>query len=232
MTTKTTERVNLAAALAAFQAELPTVGKDAKATIPPKDGKSGYSYKYAGLGTVSEAVLPLLGKHGLSFSSKPTIADGRFVLAYALRHSSGEEDSGEYPLPDPTKVSAQGIGSAITYARRYCLLAVTGVSPDEDDDGASAPNASRQQVDWHDPEPTWNPHEQKDLREQYELDLRKAKTQDELGQEAARIQAAFRTKKISPAVSDHLLQVWAECRAELDGGGTDAGDRVAETVST
>jgi hypothetical protein len=81
-------------------------------------------------------VLPLLGKHGLSFSTKPTMVDGRFVLEYVLRHVSGQEDGGQWPLSVGTP---QQMGSAITYARRYALSAITGVAPDDsDDDGQAA----------------------------------------------------------------------------------------------
>lgn len=120
----------LAAALAAFQTELPHV--EAKET-----GDAGsYQYRYAGLGSVSKKILPLLGKHGLSFTSAPTLTDaGKFVLRYRLLHESGEEINGEYPL---SGANAQAQGSMITYARRYSLLAVTGVSPDQDDDDAAA----------------------------------------------------------------------------------------------
>lgn len=117
-------------ALAAFQLELPHV--EAKET-----GDAGsYQYKYAGLGSVSKIILPLLGKHGLSFTALPTVTDaGKFVLRYRLLHKSGQELGGEYPL---SGANAQAQGSAITYARRYSLLAVTGVSPDQDDDDAAA----------------------------------------------------------------------------------------------
>lgn len=135
-----TDHKSLAAALAAFQQELPKVNRDNQAVIPGKEGKQGYKYLYANLADVSAAVLPLLGKHGLSFSAKPTLtADGRFVLEYALRHASGEEDRGQWPLQSGS--NPQATGSAITYARRYALQAVTGVAPDEDDDdGAAAVN--------------------------------------------------------------------------------------------
>ncbi len=126
----------LAAALAAVQAKLPEVRKTETATVPMKSGGK-YSYTYADLADVSRAVLPLLGAHGLSFTCKPTINDGgRFVLAYSLLHAGGEREDGEYPLP--TSGTAQEIGSAITYGRRYVLCAVTGVAPDEDDDGSAA----------------------------------------------------------------------------------------------
>lgn len=126
-----TEYPSLAAALAAFQADLPTVHKGATGQVG-----QNRNYKYADLSDLNGAVLPRLGAVGLSFSAKPTVtADGRFILAYVLRHVSGDEDGGEWPLPEG---NSQAIGSALTYARRYCLQAVTGVAPDEDDDGRAA----------------------------------------------------------------------------------------------
>ncbi len=126
----------LALALAAVQADLPPIVKTERADV--RTDKGNYSYTYADLAAVSRAIMPKLGEHGLAFIAKPTRSpvDGSFVLAYALLHESGDRESGEYPLPD--KGTAQQIGSAITYARRYCLCAVTGVAPDDDDDGAAA----------------------------------------------------------------------------------------------
>jgi hypothetical protein len=125
----------LAVALAELQAQLPHVAKDETANVPTKSGGS-YRYTYADLADVSHAVLPLLGKLGMSFTSRPTLSEGRFVLVYELRHVSGESIGGEYPLPAPDRGSPQEIGGAITYARRYCLCAVTGVAPDNDDNDA------------------------------------------------------------------------------------------------
>lgn len=127
----------LAGALARVQEELPQVLKAETATIPGKEGKQGYKYSYADLAAVSRAILPILGKHGLSWVTKPTLLDGRFVLVYKLLHGpSGEVEEGVYPLPD--RGSPQDVGSAITYARRYCLCSVSGVAPDDDDDAAQA----------------------------------------------------------------------------------------------
>lgn len=136
MTAATEYPPSLAEALARFQADLPRVGKDKKANA------GTYSYAFADLADVVQAVSPALGRVGLSFSSRPTLTDdGRFVLAYALRHVSGDSDEGQYPLPDPSRMPPQQVGSAITYARRYSLCAVTGISPDEDDDGQNAARA-------------------------------------------------------------------------------------------
>lgn len=133
---------SLAAALAAFQAELPRIHKDAAAVLEGESKTTGkkftYGYRYAGLDNVVGIVLPLLGKHGLSFTAFPMLGDHGFVLHYQLMHATGGSLAGDYPLPDPTRTKPQAVGSAITYARRYALCAVTGIAPDEDDDAAEA----------------------------------------------------------------------------------------------
>ncbi len=132
----------LAKALAQVQANLPAIHKTQTANVKMKAG-GVYSYKYVDLAEISAQVLPLLAQAGLSWLTMPTL-DGmdRFVLQYELLHSSGESRSGTYPL---TAGTHQETGSAITYARRYCLCAVVGVAPDEDDDGAAAARAQRAQ---------------------------------------------------------------------------------------
>jgi hypothetical protein len=119
-------------ALAAFQAKIPKLDKRLTADM------GTFKNQYAPLEDVTAAVMPRLGEHGLSVSMRPTLNDdGKFVLAYMLKHASGEEESGEYPLPD--RGTSQQLGSALTYARRYILCAITGVAPGgEDDDGAAA----------------------------------------------------------------------------------------------
>lgn len=119
---------HIAAALAELQAQLPRIAKSETADT----GK--FKYSYAGLSQISEEILPLLAKLGMSFSCRPTLNDqGAFVLAYELLHVSGESKSGSWPL---SKGTPQDIGGQITYARRYCLCAVTGVAPGDDDDDA------------------------------------------------------------------------------------------------
>lgn len=126
----------LFAALAELQAHLPKIGKGNTADVKNAQGKKLYDYKYADLADVSQEMLPRLGALGLAFTSRPTMLDGNFVLAYSLTHVSGDREDGIYPLP--VSGTPQQVGSAITYARRYCLCAVTGVAPDSDDDDAAA----------------------------------------------------------------------------------------------
>lgn len=130
-----TEHKTLTAALAAFQAELPKVGKG---SVNPH-----FKSKYADLSDVVSVVLPALAKQGLAWMTMPTLEDGAFVLRYELRHTSGESVSGTYPLGGGND---QQKGSAITYARRYTLSSVTGIAPDEDDDGHAASQRPAQPV--------------------------------------------------------------------------------------
>lgn len=124
----------LAAALAAFQAEMPTVPKAHTATV--KSDKGSYSYTYAGLADVSEAAMPLLSKHGLSFVTLP----GQGVLTGFLLHSSGQSLTATLPISGATP---QQVGSSLTYMRRYLLGCMTGLVTDDDDDGQLAQTAPK-----------------------------------------------------------------------------------------
>lgn len=141
----------LRGALAYFQQHLPRVAKGETAVIEgtTKEGKPYTKrYDYAQLDDVSEAILTLLGKLGLSWSCMPTLRklEGenghRFVLEYELAHDTDPQvKTGIWPLPD--RANPQDVGTVITYARRYCLCSVTGVAPGgDDDDGARGREAA------------------------------------------------------------------------------------------
>jgi len=126
----------LAAALAAVQAELPPVLKNRTADT----GK--YTYDYADLADVNAAVLPALGRHGLAFAGFPGHDhDGKFGLRYYLLHSAGGWIEGFFELDD--KGGMQLVGGRITYARRYCLCAVVGVAAEDDVDAREDSGGSR-----------------------------------------------------------------------------------------
>lgn len=130
-----TETTSFAQAMATLQTRLPRIERDKTADV--KTDKAHYRYTYADLAQVTAKLLPVMGELGLSFIARPTLNEaGKLVLAYKLLHVSGEFESGEYPLP--TSGGPQQIGGAITYARRYCLCSVTGIAPEDDDDGAAA----------------------------------------------------------------------------------------------
>jgi hypothetical protein len=148
----------LAEALVAAQAELPlAIGKDA-------DGQIGTrQYRYLTLDKLIAETRPILQKHGLSIIQAPTTLARReqngetsLVPALATRlihttseavatfsHADGVSDGVtetiEYVMPlylsDKTM---QGLGSAITYARRYAWQSVLGIAAEEDTDGPAA----------------------------------------------------------------------------------------------
>jgi hypothetical protein len=158
------EHETLAAALAAFQAEVPKMSKDETAKVTGKNGETGapvkYTYGYAGLDQFVEIVEPVLGKHGLSVTSAPCWEDGRFVLVVTLLHEGGDERNGYWPLPDPSVrgVGPQDIGSAMTYGRRYVGWGLTGTFPGGiDDDGKQAQQAARDS--WETAQPARRPVE-------------------------------------------------------------------------
>ncbi len=102
--------------------------------------------KYADLAGVVEAVVPALNAAGVGVLQFPAF-DGELVhLTTTLLHESGASVTSTLAMR-PTKNDPQGVGSAVTYARRYSLLAMTGAAP-EDDDGnaASAPSRAPQRT--------------------------------------------------------------------------------------
>jgi len=127
----------LAAALVKASSELKPVVKD---RVNPH-----FKNKYATLDAITEAVRPILGKHGLTVLQGATVPETNagvltgFVLETMILHASGEWLTNGVFMPID-KASAQGAGSAITYGRRYGLAALLGLTSDEDDDGETATN--------------------------------------------------------------------------------------------
>lgn len=122
----TSEQINeLAAALAKAQAELENVSKDRE--------NPHFRSRYATLAGVLDEVRPKLAKQGISVVQMPVNGDGTSIgVVTRLLHSSGQWIEGAFYVA-PTKADAQGAGSALTYARRYSLMAVAGVGPEDDD---------------------------------------------------------------------------------------------------
>lgn len=136
------DTAKIAAALVAFQAEMPTVAKGKRAEVPTKSGGK-YTYTYADLADVTEAAMPILSKHGLAFVSCPRRTEqGGYEIVGTLLHTSGETLTGALPLSGGTE---QTMGSSITYQRRYLLGAMTGLITDDDDDGRLARDAHQRQ---------------------------------------------------------------------------------------
>jgi len=128
MNTQSENIGDLAAALAKAQAEVGTVHKDS--------ANPYFKSSYASLAAVWEATRPILSKHGLSIVQLPSHDESGYYVETMLMHGSGQWIKSRTYMK-PAKDDPQGIGSLISYARRYALQAVTMVCPD-DDDGEAA----------------------------------------------------------------------------------------------
>ena len=129
---------DLAAAFAAAQAEMPDITKGRTANV------GTYRYTYADLSDVLGALRPVLARHDL-FITQNVVSRANVVDVWTtIGHKSGQAyDFG--PMSFPAGGTPQTAGSAVTYARRYSLLAAVGLAT-EDDDGhaaAAAPKAPK-----------------------------------------------------------------------------------------
>jgi hypothetical protein len=127
----------LAAALSSAQGEFESIKK--------QQDNPFFKSKYADLASTLEAVQPALTKHQLAVIQSPsTDTEKKTVLVETmLLHSSGEWKSSIFEMP-VSDWKAQGIGSVVTYLRRYSISAVLNLAA-EDDDGNEASGRSTEQ---------------------------------------------------------------------------------------
>lgn len=97
---------------------------------------------YAGLDTVMEAAKEALNNYGIAVLQFPVHSDKGIGLETVLLHVSGQYIS-EVATTPLQKQDPQGVGSAITYLRRYGLCAALGIVADEDDDGNASAGEDR-----------------------------------------------------------------------------------------
>jgi hypothetical protein len=96
-----------------------------------------FKSRYADLSACVEAVIDSLHKNGFALLQKTHECETGVAVETILMHESGEQISGGILRVPASKLDPQGYGSALTYARRYSLMAVCGIAP-EDDDGNAA----------------------------------------------------------------------------------------------
>ena len=135
---------NLAKALTAFQSVVDGAKKSSSNPF--------YKSKYADLGEIWKTIREPLCANGLSIVQTGEMSDGELVhVETTLLHESGEYVSGTMSARVVQKldkntntvyVDPQGVGSAITYARRYGLSAILGIHQ-EDDDANEASNVGK-----------------------------------------------------------------------------------------
>jgi len=123
------EHINeLATALAVAQSELENASKNAN--------NPHFKSKYADLAEVLNTVRPVFASHGLSIVQMPSFEAGIASVETILMHKSGQWLSNTASAP-VGKQDAQGVGSVITYLRRYSVAAFSGIAQEDDDANAS-----------------------------------------------------------------------------------------------
>jgi hypothetical protein len=118
---------DLMTALAKAQGEIEGAKKDSQ--------NPHFKSNYADLASVMAAIREPLAKNGLAVTQWPRVIEGAVEIETILAH--GEQFISDVLWMPCAQMTAHGIGSAITYGRRYALMSVTGVAP-EDDDGNEA----------------------------------------------------------------------------------------------
>lgn len=103
-----------------------------------------FKSKYVPLDAVLDAIAEPLRSNGIAILQQTDVEDAQTILVTRLVHASGEWIAGRYPV-HPVKADPQGEGSALTYARRYALMALVGIAP-EDDDGNAATEAAHKAI--------------------------------------------------------------------------------------
>lgn len=133
--TATGSHRNIAAALAAAQSEMGRAKKSAK--------NPHFKNKYADLDSVCDAALPALNRHGIAVLQPLEAHGDAWVQITRFVHGDSGETM-ETPVPLIVgKNDMQGLGSAMTYARRYGLMALAGIAPEDDDGNAAAESVRR-----------------------------------------------------------------------------------------
>lgn len=94
--------------------------------------------RYADLAACVEAVIDALNANGIALVQRTHDSDNGVAVETLLVHESGETISGGILHVPAAKHDPQGYGSALTYARRYSLMAACGIAPEDDDANAAS----------------------------------------------------------------------------------------------
>jgi hypothetical protein len=97
--------------------------------------------KYADLSACIEAVVDSLNENGIMLMQKTHEVENGVMIETVFLHESGEEMSAGKLFMPATKFDAQGFGSALSYARRYSIMAACGIAPEDDDANSAVKSA-------------------------------------------------------------------------------------------
>lgn len=119
----------VSAALVMATAEIEVASKDSS--------NPHFGSKYADLTSIMEACRPALSKQSIVILQPPSCVEGAVTVATILLHKSGQWIASELSMR-PIDSKPQSVGSAITYARRYGLSGLLGLTADDDDGNAAS----------------------------------------------------------------------------------------------
>lgn len=103
-----------------------------------------YNYKYADLDKVMEAIRAPFAENGLAVMQMVgKLENNAITVTTLLTHKSGQYVSATTKMPVDLRKGAQGVGSAITYCRRYSLSAMVGIAQADDDGKQASENAPK-----------------------------------------------------------------------------------------
>lgn len=202
-------------ALGAVMEDVSAVGK--------KDRNTQQGYDFRGIDAVINAVGPAFRKHGiipaplkseakyrdvLTINGKPS-RECTVTVTYRFHGPAGDYIDCEVP-GESMDFGDKGAPKAMSVAYRIALLQVLCIPTHEPEPDAQSYERAAA--------PQWDPVEQELLFDGYKSEIEAAKTPEELGTVAKRMQGAVRAKEMSKATYDKLAQVGASRRAELNGG--------------
>jgi hypothetical protein len=102
-----------------------------------------FKSKYADLAACIEAVIGALNSNGIALIQRQHPNEGGVAIETVFVHESGESYSAGMLTVPAAKLDPQGYGSALTYARRYSLMAACGIAPEDDDGNAGSKTARK-----------------------------------------------------------------------------------------
>lgn len=187
--------------------------------------------KYADLSQCLEAVDEALLNNGIVLFQQTSLDESGVTVETVLLHETGQIiRSGPLHVPAQKK-DPQGFGSALTYARRYSLMATCGIAP-EDDDGENAMNSFRGPVDAQDvlgdtPEPknvTTSPKNAKNRASNSEYEVT-------FGRFNGQTLSSIDPKELSQYV-EYLLGTATKAKKPIDGRAKEFVERAQEYLKS
>lgn len=129
------------AAMAAFRAEMPHVLRTVEGAQKATRKGTRTVGMYAPLDSITAVLNPIIARHGLSYRFNREVSDGRDWIVCIVTHAGGHQEASRFPVKDDSTTgrnAIQAIASGESYAKRYALIAVFGITTADPDDDAQA----------------------------------------------------------------------------------------------